>query len=128
MLFVVFAKRLDLPAIEAIEAFQWLVSAIGEDRHAFSTVSNRMWEKVSAISFGLVLRFEANDVAGVGNVTVAPLVVRDGIEDIVSQFCRRLDATFDHLTDIPLAAPDRKLARIGRAVDSVYQPDSEADY
>src|SRR5436309_14292886 len=53
---------------------------------------------------------EAEDAARVVEVTVAPLVVRDGEEDIEAERGGRPEACLDHPRDVALTAPDREVA------------------
>ena len=76
---------------------------------------------------GRVPGLVADLLAGVFHVAVAPLVIGYGVKDIVAQAGGRHNTAFDHLGNIALAAPDRKLACIAGLIFLVDTADAQAN-
>src|SRR5215467_15176099 len=74
-----------------------------------------------------IARREAEHGAGVLEVTVAPAVVGDRVEDVELQRGRRRDAELEHLDDVALTAEDRELPRRRRPVPGQDAADADAE-
>src|SRR3989442_10661395 len=74
-----------------------------------------------------VARLEAEHGARMRQVAIAPPVVGDDEEDVESERRRRGDAELEQPDDVPLAAPDRIVARREGAVLSLDPADAHAD-
>src|SRR5215470_7646791 len=99
-------------------------------RSAFWLTGGRIPSRAAlrTMVLGAVLGDEAHHRAGVLDVTVAPLVVGGHEEHVEAQAVRRDQAALDHPGDVALAAPDRVLARLRRAVGRAHVADAQADH